>query len=62
MNKMNKMEYPRIDSELCSGCGICIEICPVNTIIIEKGTAKIIEENCSNCRICESVCPIEAIQ
>lgn len=55
------MDYPVIDKNLCSGCGACVDVCPMEAIEIVNGIAKIITDNCSNCRICESECPVEAI-
>jgi len=55
------MNYPKINQELCTGFGACIDACPMEAIVLEDGKARIIEENCSNCLMCIGVCPIEAI-
>lgn len=55
------MKYPEVNTELCTGCELCIDACPMDAIIMENDTAKIIETNCSNCRDCESTCPLGAI-
>lgn len=55
------LELPQIDKTLCNGCGECIDMCPMEAIILKDGVAHIIEDNCSNCRACESICPNEAI-
>jgi ferredoxin len=55
------MDNPKVDPEVCTGCGICIDQCPMEAIVLEDGVAKIIDENCSNCRACVDECPIEAI-
>ena len=51
----------RVRSDLCRGCGICIESCPQQAISIVSGTAYIIQERCNQCRRCVEVCPQGAI-
>ena len=61
-NKKSKnIDFPRVDADLCTGCGACIDVCPMEAIFMEDGIAKIDEEKCSNCRVCEDECPVEAI-
>lgn len=55
------MNYPKVNTELCTACGACIDVCPMEAIVMEDGKARIIEENCSNCRICARYCPVNAI-
>lgn len=55
------MDFPKVNQELCTGCQACIDMCPMEAIIMQDGKAFIVEDNCSNCRACESACPIEAI-
>lgn len=48
---------------LCSGCGACTQICPVNAIGMlpdDKGFLYpgIINDTCTNCGICDSVCQL----
>jgi len=55
------MDYPTVDPDICTGCGICVGACPMEAIEIDNGIAKISIENCSNCRACVDECPVEAI-
>ena len=57
----NNCTVPKVNTELCIGCGACVKKCPANAIVMEDGKAKIISEKCKNCRICISVCKVEAI-
>ena len=53
---------PKIDKELCTACGICVEECPTDVFLIEEGTVVIAkEEDCTDCGTCELGCPEEAI-
>ena len=43
---------PWIDEKSCTGCGICVDECPVDTISMEDEKAKIDMENCIRCGVC----------
>ena len=50
----------KIDPEICTACGDCIDSCPVEAIV--AGDAYHIEEDtCIDCGACESTCPRNAI-
>ncbi len=52
---------PWINEEMCTGCGICIEECPVDAISMEdSGFAKINMDECIRCGTCHDICPQEA--
>lgn len=53
--------FPEIATELCVGCGACVEICSADAIHLEDGKAKITTEKCQNCRACINTCPVQAI-
>ena len=54
-----------VDKELCSGCKICVSVCPYNAIEMEesseKPVAKVLEALCKGCGVCGSSCPVKAI-
>ena len=53
-------EVARVNAQECNGCGVCIESCPVNAIILND--IAIVDENkCTGCRICIDKCPLGAI-
>lgn len=56
-----KMEYPKVNAALCTGCGSCVDVCPVEAISMVEGKAVIDTSVCANCRVCESECPVGAI-
>jgi len=45
------------NSKLCSGCGTCAGVCPVNCLKIYNGFGQIDKEKCIRCGICYFVCP-----
>jgi heterodisulfide reductase subunit A len=51
-----------IDSELCAGCKLCIEICAYSAIdfLDEKGISVVNEALCKGCGACTAICPSKA--
>ena len=57
------MPIQSIDTALCNGCGLCINICPEDVLREETGAAAIsYPEDCLACLACEAVCPQNCIQ
>jgi uncharacterized Fe-S center protein len=50
-----------IHTELCQGCGSCVEACWFGLPRIENDVAVIDDPNCMRCPLCSSACPEEAI-
>ena len=51
-----------VDSDVCSGCGTCIEVCPYSAIRKnEKGLAEVTIAACKGCGNCGATCPENAI-
>ena len=54
---------PWVNQEMCNGCGICMDECPVEAITLnEMNKAQIDEESCIRCAKCHDVCPEEAVR
>jgi len=50
----------KIDESKCTGCGLCVDACPVGAIIVDA-VARIDAGLCRSCGVCIDECPSEAI-
>ncbi len=51
-----------INQAWCKGCAICVEFCPQDVLVMEKGVAKVHNlDACTACGLCELRCPDFAI-
>ena len=53
------MKY-KIDESLCTGCGLCVNVCPVRAITLSDA-AHIDNDLCTGCGACANVCKKGAI-
>ena len=57
---------PEIDIDKCNGCGLCINVCACNAIVMVDNIITVIgKKECYQCirwcTLCEDVCPTGAI-
>jgi ferredoxin len=61
---------PRLDAAACTGCGKCVEVCPVESMGLvsandplrhKRKVAKVDNETCLGCGVCVRVCAANAI-
>lgn len=53
---------PSIDSNKCTGCHRCVDVCPTHALAQQRGKAFLAyPERCTYCAACEDVCPEDAI-
>jgi len=53
----------KLITEKCSGCGMCITVCPHDVFMLTNGKAHIIHhDNCMECGACKINCPENAIE
>jgi NAD-dependent dihydropyrimidine dehydrogenase PreA subunit len=50
------------DEDLCTACGECLEICPVQAVKLEGNVLVVDEDWCIGCGVCATVCPSGAVQ
>ncbi len=53
---------PWVDGNICIGCGICVEECPVDAIIMEDDVVEIHMDKCIHCGICHDGCEQGAVR
>jgi len=52
----------RIDPDSCIGCGLCLEVCPAETLSMQDGRAVVSGGYSMECGHCEAICPVDAIR
>ncbi len=52
----------RVDSEICSGCGTCVEKCPAESPELVDDKSLVNESKCIGCGVCAHHCPEGAIK
>jgi nitroreductase/NAD-dependent dihydropyrimidine dehydrogenase PreA subunit len=50
-----------IDRDLCNGCGLCVSICPAQTLSLIDGKAVVTGDHSLQCDHCAAICPTGAI-
>lgn len=52
----------KLDVAKCSGCGMCLQVCPHEVFALENRVAKIIDiDACMECGACSLNCPQSAL-
>jgi uncharacterized protein (DUF362 family)/NAD-dependent dihydropyrimidine dehydrogenase PreA subunit len=52
---------PQVDPELCSGCGTCVDQCPVSALSMNGDLPQVDADTCITCFCCQEICPEKAI-
>jgi len=53
---------PKIDLEKCTGCGTCVDTCPMGVLELQDDKAYVANpDECTECQACEAACPNNAI-
>ena len=53
---------PEVIPELCRGCEVCVDHCPVQAMKMEGGHPQADLDKCINCYCCQEMCPEGAIK
>ena len=66
LNPTNGHEQPRtaafIREEVCIGCALCIQACPVDAIVgAPKQMHTVLTGECTGCELCLTPCPVDCI-
>jgi ferredoxin len=51
----------KIDKGKCTGCGTCVDTCPVSALEIVNDKVEVDADACVDCGACTGVCPVEAL-
>ncbi len=58
------MGIRKIDAFRCNGCGVCVDICPLDVLRMDQARENAFVkylEDCMSCCLCELECPTDAI-
>ena len=55
---------PHADAGLCTGCGTCVDQCPVSALSSSEGDRlpQVDDDTCITCFCCQEICPEKAIE
>jgi nitroreductase/NAD-dependent dihydropyrimidine dehydrogenase PreA subunit len=59
---MDRTVTTKIDEKLCTGCGLCVQVCPAGTITMNGKKAAVTGTDSLNCGHCAAACPAGAVQ
>jgi nitroreductase/Pyruvate/2-oxoacid:ferredoxin oxidoreductase delta subunit len=51
-----------IDPQKCNGCGLCVRVCPSETISMQDDKARVTGDRSLQCGHCVAVCPVDAVR
>jgi electron transfer flavoprotein alpha subunit/NAD-dependent dihydropyrimidine dehydrogenase PreA subunit len=54
------MPLLKIDKDKCTGCGACMEMCPLGALTLVDDLA-VVDDKCTACGACLDVCPVGAL-
>lgn len=69
-DQQNKKQTGKIviEQNLCTGCGLCVEVCPKEVLALDSGInakgyhfVSMTRKRCSGCALCAQMCPHAAI-
>ena len=63
MGGVSTLNTLKFDPELCTSCGICVDVCPHGVFALNSRAIHIVRADaCMECGACQVNCPFGAIQ
>ena len=59
------MPIKSLDQNICTGCGICVDVCPEDILRLNQDGKKgyiAYPKDCVACLMCEFFCPVSCIE
>jgi NAD-dependent dihydropyrimidine dehydrogenase PreA subunit len=62
MKYLSNVASLKLTLEKCTGCGVCLDVCPHNVLSLENKKAVILDaDRCMECGACSMNCPFGAL-
>ncbi len=62
MRYLSDVTSLELSAEKCTGCGMCLEVCPHAVFALEERNARIVDRDaCMECGACQQNCPVGAV-
>ena len=59
---INSSFFAQVSKDNCTGCELCVDLCPINAISMDDDIAAVNRDRCIGCGVCAGSCPAEAIK